>query len=334
MFGLARDIALAFSSSISTVYLLFTSTWPSALGAHAITMLFSAMVLTTWFKLKNVDQKGLWTITMITIAFVPGFCLVALPAALVYGGTPPKKAALDLTMLVPTPNLPFKPLQFDSQLAFSRGGLFEVLERSSDPDKRLTAVMATTRMPVQLAIPLLKIAMRDAVDDVRLLAYSIKDKHESEINDRIKSLSEGLELGDSTDLDATEESIERASAFRSLAFAYWELVYLELAEGQIRNFCLTQTIEHAQRALHTLRDGPVAVLLARAYLHTGDTQAASEALLTAETFGMTAAVLAPHKAEIAFAEARYGDIPDLLAPVNSNSFERLDDVRSFWLSAA
>jgi len=177
MFGLVRDIGLAFASSASAVYLLFTEAWHTALGTHAITVVFSAMAITAWFKFKQVDQKGLWLITMLPITLIPGFCMVALPAALIYGATPPKQAELDLTMSVPTPDLPFKPLQFDSQLAFSRGGLFEVLERSSDPEKRLTAVMATTRMPSQLAIPLLKIAMRDAVDDVRLLAYSIKDKH-------------------------------------------------------------------------------------------------------------------------------------------------------------
>jgi len=153
------------------------------------------------------------------------------------------------------------------------------------------------------------------------------------INENIKTLSEGLALDGRTDdqePEAIEMSIERASAFRSLAFAYWELVYLELAEGKIRNFCLEQTIEHAERALHYLQDAPVAVLLARAYLQSGDTQAASRALETAAGYGMNASVLAPHRAEIAFTEARYSDITNTLEGLSSEKFEALNEVCNYW----
>jgi|GEM_PF-2848621 len=336
-FGFARNLTLAFSSSISSVYLLFTSTWHTALGTHAMTVLFSGLSVAFWLKFKGNKQKGLWLLTMLPIAFIPGFCVVGLPGVLIYGARPPKVEEQDLTMLVPTPKLPFKPLQFDSQLSFSRGGLFEVLERSSDPDKRLVAVMATTRMQPQQAIPLLKIAMRDAVDDVRLLAYSIKDKHESTINENIKELSEGLGLSGSasdTSLDGQEVTQEQASAFRSLAFAYWELVYLELAEGQIRLFCLEQTIEHAERALHILRDAPLAALLARAQLQRGDTQAATDALAIASEFGMQPETLAPHKAEIAFFEQRYDDIPKAMAALKDIKHDSLYDVNDYWRKTA
>jgi len=332
MFGLARDTTFALSAGAASIYLLFMGEWYSFLGAHLISTGFSALALGTFMKIRGTDQRGLWLLSVMTIFVIPGFSFVGLPASLVYASAPPKKEVADLTMVVDVPALPFKPLQFDSKLSFSRGGLFEVLERSGDPEKRLTAVMATNRMPPRQAIPLLKIAMRDSVDDVRLLAYSIKDKHESEINERIKELTEGLKK---SDVDNTHPiTLEQASALRSLAFAYWEMVYLELAEGQIRTFCLKACVEHSQRAIHRLLDAPIAVLLARATLELGDTQAANKALDQALAFGIKPDVVAPYRAEIAFVESRFADVESSMAELGDIRFENLKDVHDYWVESA
>jgi len=332
MFGLARDTTFALSSSAASIYLLFMGEWYSFLAAHLTSVGCSAVALASFMKVRGTNQRGLWLLSTLTILIIPGFSFVGLPAGLVYASTPPKEVAVDLTMVVDAPSLPFKPLQFDSKLSFSRGGLFEVLERSRDAEKRLIAVMATNRMPPHQAIPLLKIAMRDSVDDVRLLAYSIKDKHESEINERIKELTDGLKA---SDVDNTNPiTLEQASALRSLAFAYWELVYLELAEGQIKTFCLKACTEHSQRALHRILDAPVAILLARASLALGNTEAANKALDQALSFGINPQVVAPHRAEIAFSENRFDDVKSSMQELKDIRFESLRDVRDYWVQSA
>jgi len=331
MFGLARDTAFALTAGAASIYLLFMGEWYSFLGAHLISTGFSALALASFMKIRGTDQRGLWLLSVMTIFAIPGFSFIGLPASLVYASTPPKQEVADLTMVVDVPALPFKPLQFDSKLSFSRGGLFEVLERSGDPEKRLIAVMATNRMPPRQAIPLLKIAMRDSVDDVRLLAYSIKDKHESEINERIKELTDGLKESDVENTNPI--NLEQASALRSLAFAYWELVYLELAEGQIRVFCLKACVENAQKALHRLLDAPVAVLLARAKLELGDTQGANKALDQALSFGIRPDVVAPHYAEIAFVESRFDDVKGSLEDLGDIRFESLQEVHDYWVES-
>lgn len=332
MFKSALEILLALFASALSVHLLFSGTWDEFLLAHAAACLLCAYSLQRCLRKHGVSQRGLFGLTMLPVVLVPGFCVFGLPAGLIYGRSPLAEVATDLTMIVETPQLPFKPLQFDAGMSFARGGLFEVLERSVDPDKRLTAVMATNRMRPQMAIPLLKIAMRDAVDDVRLLAYSIKDSHESNINEQIKELTEGLE---SLAVDSDPESInlEQASSLRSLAFAYWELAYLELAEGEIRKFCLSQAIENAEKALLVLTDAPTAILLCRAHMALGDTVAADAALYRALEFGVATEVVMPHRAEIAYNEGRYQDIEPVLQPLEEITFQNLQEVRDYWCGA-
>jgi len=332
MFGLARDTTLALTTGATSIYLLFMGEWYSFLASHLISTGFSGLALASFMKVRGTDQRGLWLLSVMIIFVIPGFSFIGLPACLVYAASPPKKEEVDLTMVVDVPALPFKPLQFDSKLSFSRGGLFEVLERSGDAEKRLIAVMATNRMPPRQAIPLLKIAMRDSVDDVRLLAYSIKDKHESEINERIKELTDGLKESDVENTNPI--TLEQASALRSLAFAYWELVYLELAEGQIKTFCLKACAENSQRALHRLLDAPVAVLLARAKLALGDTKGANKALDQALSFGIKPEVVAPHRAEIAFVENRFDDVKLSMEELHDIRFENLKDVHDYWVEPA
>ena len=77
------------------------------------------------------------------------------------------------------PELPFRPQERDKELMFNDGGLQDVLRHAPDTEKRMAALFATRRMPPREAIPILKLALRDPADDVRLLAYSMLDKREA-----------------------------------------------------------------------------------------------------------------------------------------------------------
>ena len=60
------------------------------------------------------------------------------------------------------------------------------------PFKRLKAVMATRHMAPREAMEIWSKATRDPIDDVRLLAYAMKDDHEKRLTDRILALTEAL----------------------------------------------------------------------------------------------------------------------------------------------
>ena len=331
------SMALGSAGGAGTLYQILLGNWPGALAIHAATIFFSALGLTLWLKAVACNQKGLLILTLGLSAFIPGFSLLTVPLAAAYGSRNPRSEEEEFTMTVDVPRLPFKPLAFDESLSFSRGGLFEVLERSSDTDKQVVAVMATTRMKSRQAVPLLKVAMRDEADDVRLLAYSIKDKKESEINGKIKRLLAVLEQDDLRQSDGKGSPLtgrERAATERSLAFLYWELVYLDLAEGDIREFFLKQVVSRARAALAEVEYGPLAVLLARAQMALGCFEDAIETLDGAEQMGVERAVLAPYRAEIAFHLGRFGEVRERLLEVGNSPHEALREVLAYWLNAA
>ena len=67
------------------------------------------------------------------------------------------------------------------------------------------------------AMPLLKLALTDKTDDIRLLAYAVIEKIEFNINRRISLLKKKLQR------KASAETLQR------VAESYWELCYLGIA---------------------------------------------------------------------------------------------------------
>ncbi|HCV77466.1 HEAT repeat domain-containing protein [Pseudomonas oryzihabitans] len=201
------------------------------------------------------------------------------------------------------PNLPFRPLERREEMLFSDGGLQDVLRHAPSTDKRLTALFATRRMPGRDAIPILKLALRDPADDVRLLAYSMLDQQESQINQRIET-----QLGELASTPA-----ERQPALHgTLARGYWELAYLGLAQGSVLRHVLGQAREHIELALAGEENEELRILAGRIALEQGEPERALEFFQAAEAAGVPLAQLAPFRAEIAFLRRDYAVIPALL----------------------
>ena len=92
----------------------------------------------------------------------------------------PRKRDRQAWQSVGIPGLPFRAHAQTRSPIFADGGLQDVLRHAPDPDQRLAALLATRRMPGKDAVPILKLALGDPSDDVRLLAYSMLDKQESD----------------------------------------------------------------------------------------------------------------------------------------------------------
>lgn len=252
-----------------------------------------------------------------TLCFLIPYAVVGLSIATLFGFLRPRVKVHQPLQLIKIPTLPFKPLEVDSGLSFTNGGMYDVLRHSVDIDKRRTAVMATTRMKDKVAVPLLKLAMRDPVDDVRLLAYSIKDKIESRINMTIRDQQIMLE---------NPGKVDPADIHRVLAFSYWEMIYLELVEGDLRNFILGEAIKHAELCLETKADSAVNILIGRAELTRGNLDAAATALRQAVTNGARPASVASYLAEISYLRADFIAVPAALRLV-PQQFKRIPSVR-------
>ena len=188
-----------------------------------------------------------------------------------------------------------------------------MLRHAPDPDQRLSALLATRRMPGKEAVPILKLALGDPSDDVRLLAYSMLDKQESDINLHIQMALEQL---------AESRPRTAGPVHNMLARWYWELAYLGLAQGSVLEHVLSQAAEHAELGLAAGEGGELFLLAGRIALERGDNERAEVLLREAEANGMDLAQVLPFRAELAFEAGRYHEIPGLLASLPEKTRQR------------
>lgn len=192
--------------------------------------------------------------------------------------------------------------------------------------QRVRSVMALRRMDPQRAVPLLRIALTDASEDVRLLAYAILERREKQIRSRITAAL--TELQENTDL-APDAHISR---LRGLANDHWELVYGEFSEGEGQKLNLEQAARWAEAALAAQFDATTALLLARVRLKQSQGESAWELVAAAERAGVASGVCAPLLAEAAFLMRKFDAIPRLLARVADDPTypARLQPIARFW----
>lgn len=263
------------------------------------------------------------------LLFSLSFCIpllgpLGMLAAVLPGLRRPRQRQVQAWRSLGVPQLPFRPRERQRRLMFNDGGLQDVLTHSPNPDQRLTALVATRRMRGKDAIPVLKLALRDSSDEVRLLAYSMLDQRESRINQRIEQTLAKL---------AEAEPAQRGALYGTLARWYWELAYLGLAQGSVLEHVLDQAGHYADLALENGGGLPLRVLAGRIALAQGRLERAEEQLRLAEESGITSEQLLPFRAELAFCQRRYAEIPGLLARLPAAMLQRppFAALARYWL---
>lgn len=207
------------------------------------------------------------------------------------------------------PELPFQPVDMDAQIIYSEGGLRQVLREANDPNKRLKALLATRQMDDRAAIDILREALRDPTDDVRLLAYSMLEQKEKTLAERARNLQGALE---------TANDMDSIPLRRRLAQVWWEMAYLGLAQGSLRQYYLHNarkllTELTARRAQHN--DWR---LLGRVELALDNLQAAEDAFSAALNAGAPPEIILTYQAEVAFLQRDYQRVRYCLATCPRN----------------
>lgn len=121
--------------------------------------------------------------------------------------------------------------------------------------RRLAALAGLEAMPARSTGPLLRALLEDSVEDVRLLAYGMLDAAEQRLTRQI------LQAQDCLHALADGDPAGRAAAHERLAQLHWELVYQNLAQGDVRGHTLEQADRHAEAALQALSEAPGATTL-------------------------------------------------------------------------
>lgn len=251
--------------------------------------------------------------------------LVAILAERMHDRAPPKPKR---SITVQIPELPHQPVQVSDRPQYGDGALSALLRYSPNPDRRLSAVLAARRLRDARDVEVLRLALTDPVDDVRLLAYSILDRKEQAFNARLKRLGAQLEA-------PSLEPQQRARLRKRRAQTLFEMIHLDLAQGEVQTYLLSEARREIDAALQdTPEDREALFLLGTIALLQNDLQTAEMALLRAQVQGMALEKVLPYLAEAAFQGRRFSMVMHYLRAVSPLYFRtqpRLGGIAAFWL---
>jgi polysaccharide biosynthesis protein PelE len=197
------------------------------------------------------------------------------------------------------------------------------LYRSRSSDRRLQAVYATLKLKDRDAIPLLRTALADPVDDIRLLAYTLLDRKEYRLSKHIDSTKQELEK---------KENSGRKQLYRQIGSCYWELAHLGLVQGEAKNHVLGIAYKYIELGLeYSPEDCGLRFQYAQILLRLGKYQMAFEQFKKAEILGIEHLSLLTYYAEIAFHNRRYQEVKQLMTAIElPAAYPLLTTTARFW----
>jgi hypothetical protein len=248
--------------------------------------------------------------------------------------------------IVALPELPFSPPVIFPTPPYSQGALRQIVHFAERPLKRLKAVMATRHMAPREAMTIWSKATCDPVDDVRLLAYAMRDSSEKKLTNHILALTEGL-----PDVPARR----RDACHKAIAALCWELIYHRLVQGAVKQHWLQTARHHMEAVFASAGDASSAggstvldmadkagafatsdadswLLYGRILLESGDLALAGEAFANARAGGTDEQKILPWLAEIAFNERRFAEVKAYLSALTrpGERGHELALVRTWW----
>lgn len=207
-----------------------------------------------------------------------------------------------------------------------RGGQVRAqLGNSNAPlDQRMKALAAVQDTPARATGSLLRGLLADPTDDIRLLAYGILDGKEKNITQRI--------MDNRHLLQESKDPAEQFGLNKLIAELYWELIYQDLVQGDMRIFSAEQVRKYAHEALQVdADDAGLWFLLTRLELACGEVDAAEYALYHAQQGSFARERLLPYLAELRFLQRRFDEVRELFDELTHRpGVPALAQSRRFW----
>jgi len=305
LFLLSTD---AFSQGGWALYLLF----------HGVaTLSFTGLC---WLFLSN-DHKSTPFVSLLFVSSI-SFCMpvvgmVGLVFSLILAlklSKPTKEYEWRTVEELTLPSSPAEP----NNLLYGSAALRGIISFNHDEEQRISAVNAIRFLPKKEGIPLLKIAINDLSDDVRLLAYSSLDKIEFSLNEAIEQQQKIFVMKPS------------AKVAHQIAQYYWELYYLGLADSPLKDHYLVKARESLIKASE-LEDLPkVNLLLGKVLLAEQSYYNAIQSLELALEGGLLIKQVAPYLAEAAFMMKNYKKVREYIQYLPNQTHDSLGELREFW----
>ena len=248
------------------------------------------------------------------------------------------------TLLLRMYHAPDKPPEFESarlpdfdphqrpSVGFRQAGLRSFLSNSDVPmNSRMGAMVALQYVSGRVSSPLLRDVLSDPSEDLRLLAYGMLDNQEKRIN---RAIDEELKIFATASQDATEAPLneEALTAAQRLSDLYWELVYQELALGDLRHYAIKESLRYCQLVLQQQADNAALELRHGRLLHgLGQSTEADAAYQRAIKLGLPAIRVLPYQAELCFEQRNFAEARRLMQELtNWGSLPRLRPIIDYW----
>lgn len=218
------------------------------------------------------------------------------------------------------------------QAGFRQSGLKSFLGNSEVPmNARIGAMVALQYVPGRVSSSLLRDVLSDPSEDIRLLAYGMLDNQEKRINraidEELKALSTARQ-NEAAEMpgEATLEAAQRLSDL------YWELVYQDLAQGDLRDYAIAESRRYCELVLlHQPDHAPLNLRLGRLLHEAGNVDAADAAYRRARELGLPATRVLPYQAELCFERRNFAEARRLMQELaNWGSLPRLRPVINYW----
>ncbi|HQS66119.1 MAG TPA: hypothetical protein PLM93_02890 [Sulfuricurvum sp.] len=209
---------------------------------------------------------------------------------------------------------------------FGEASLAHTLNQSdARMQTKIKVLSALSEINTPEAITLIKQALSDESDEVRLYSFSLIDHFEKELNKKIHIALDALHQ--------SKEISHKVQRYKTLALLYWDMLYYELADDNLKHYFLTkiQSIM-SESLLLAPHDEDLIMLQGRLYLFNGDINNA-ELLLhdTLEYSGTYTKAICSYLAEIAFLKQEYWKIPSLIALYPSASLDlKMYGMQQVW----
>ena len=206
----------------------------------------------------------------------------------------------------------------------ARRSIVDILH-GTDQTERRRAVLLLRQIDPKKSLPILKKAIQDSDEQVRLLAQTLFSK-----------IISGLELDIKTREAQLEKVAQSPAIMLQLAELYHELVYLGLASEESEKLYLERAEQLASEALKFSQDHqPALFLLLRCHVKAQDFEAAKLRLTQLRALGFQEEALLPWELEIYFSQKNWSEFKKLLLKFRREfpTSHRLREQTDFWLQA-
>ncbi len=208
---------------------------------------------------------------------------------------------------------------------FGEGSLKSLLQNRFAPSQRkIKALSILTQMKTKSSLELIRGTLSDPDDEVRLVGFSMIDKMEKKINEKITELKNVI----TTQRDAKK----RASYHKELAFTYWELLYQGLVDEQLKTFVIENLIKEIDYAKKEIDDDPALYKLeGRVLLIQSKYDKAKASFVKALDLGIAKTEVAAYMAEISFQERNYSRIAYWMRKIPPQTLNyQLQSLKAVW----